>query len=118
MLERLPGFSIVEADADLRGYAAAQGNVLIDGARPSSKREDIGQLLKRIPSASVERIELIRSGAVGIDMGGFAVLANARGEYRGSPRSRGLKFDRWMDGTDCPAGIRAAEGRTRVGRFI
>lgn len=76
MLERLPGFSIVEADADVRGYAAAQGNVLIDGARPSSKREDIGQLLKRIPSASVERIELIRSGSAGMDMGGFAVLAN------------------------------------------
>ena len=76
MLERLPGFSVVEADADVRGYAAAQGNVLIDGARPSSKREDIGQLLKRIPAASVERIELIRSGAAGIDMGGFALLAN------------------------------------------
>lgn len=76
MIERLPGFSIVEADADIRGYAAAQGNVLIDGARPSSKREDIGQLLKRIRTASVERIELIRSGAAGIDMGGYAVLAN------------------------------------------
>ena len=76
MVERLPGFTVVEADADVRGYAAAQGNVLIDGARPSSKREDIGQLLKRIPAASVERIEVIRSGAPGIDMGGFAVLAN------------------------------------------
>jgi hypothetical protein len=76
MIERLPGFSIVEADADVRGYAAAQGNVLIDGARPSSKREDIGQLLKRIPATSVERIELIRSGATGIDLGGYPVLAN------------------------------------------
>lgn len=76
MIERLPGFSVVEADADVRGYAAAQGNVLIDGARPSSKREDIGQLLKRIRATSVERIELIRSGAVGIDLGGYPVLAN------------------------------------------
>ncbi|RYE78110.1 MAG: hypothetical protein EOO80_09285, partial [Oxalobacteraceae bacterium] len=76
MIDRLPGFSLVEADADVRGYASAQGNVLIDGARPSSKREDIGQLLKRIPAASVERIELIRSGAPGVDMGGFALLAN------------------------------------------
>ncbi len=76
MVARLPGFTVVEADADVRGYAAAQGNVLIDGARPSSKREDIGQLLKRIPAASVERIELIRSGASGMDLGGFAVLAN------------------------------------------
>ena len=76
MLERLPGFTVVEADADVRGYAAAQGNVLIDGARPSSKRTGIGQLLKRIPATSIERIELIRSGAPGIDMGGFALLAN------------------------------------------
>lgn len=76
MLRRVPGFSVVEADEDVRGYAGAQGNVLIDGARPSSKREDIGDLLERIPAASVERIELIYSGASGIDMGGYAVLAN------------------------------------------
>ena len=76
MLERLPGFTLVEADEDVRGYAAAQGNVLIDGARPSSKREDIGDLLKRIPAKAVERIEMIRSGASGVDMAGHAVLAN------------------------------------------
>lgn len=76
MLQRVPGFAIVEADEEVRGYAAAQGNVLIDGARPSSKREDMGDLLKRIPAGSVERIELIHSGAAGIDMGGYAVLAN------------------------------------------
>ena len=76
MVDRLPGFTLVEADEDVRGYAAAQGNVLIDGARPSSKREDIGQLLERIPAASVERIELIRSGAASVDMTGHAVLAN------------------------------------------
>jgi TonB-dependent receptor-like protein len=76
MIERLPGFTLVEADEDVRGYAAAQGNVLIDGARPSSKREDIGDLLERIPAASVERIELIRSGAAGVDMTGYPMLAN------------------------------------------
>ncbi|MET0814721.1 MAG: TonB-dependent receptor, partial [Pseudoxanthomonas sp.] len=76
MIDRLPGFTLVEADEDVRGYAAAQGNVLIDGARPSSKREDIGDLLKRIPAASVERIELIRSGAAGVDMMGYPILAN------------------------------------------
>lgn len=76
MVQRLPGFSIVKADADVRGYAAAQGNVLIDGARPASKREDIADLLKRIPSQTVERIELVRSGAPGIDMAGYALLVN------------------------------------------
>ena len=76
MLSRVPGFSIVDADADVRGYSGAQGNVLIDGERPSSKREDIGDLLKRIPARTVERIELIRGGAPGVDMAGYAVIAN------------------------------------------
>lgn len=76
MVLRLPGFSIVEADADVRGYAGARGNVLIDGAQPTSRREDIVSLLRRIPAAAVDRIELIRGGAPGIDMGGHAVLAN------------------------------------------
>ncbi|HEY3488009.1 MAG TPA: TonB-dependent receptor [Gammaproteobacteria bacterium] len=76
MVSRLPGFAIVEADVDVRGYAGAQGNVLIDGARPSSKREDIKALLKRIPVGSVERIELIRGGVAGIDMAGYVLVAN------------------------------------------
>lgn len=76
MLIQVPGFTAVDADADVRGYAGAQGNVLIDGARPASKRESISDLLKRIPARSVERIELIRGGVGGIDMAGYPVLAN------------------------------------------
>jgi len=76
MVLRLPGFSLVEADADVRGYAGASGNVLFDGARPTSKREDVSQQLKRIPAGAVERIELIYAGTPGIDMGGYSVLAN------------------------------------------
>lgn len=75
LVQRLPGFTIIEGDADLRGYAGARGNVLIDGAWPTSKREDIDDILARIPAASVERIELIRGGA-GVDMAGHSVLAN------------------------------------------
>jgi len=76
MLSRLPGFVAVDADEDVRGYAGARGNVLIDGARPTSKREDTKTLLKRIPASAVERIELIRGGVPGIDMAGYALLAN------------------------------------------
>jgi hypothetical protein len=60
----------------VRGYAAAQGNVLIDGVRPASKRDGIDDVLERIPAHAVERIELIRDGAAGIDLLGFAVVAN------------------------------------------
>lgn len=76
MVLRLPGFTLVEADADVRGYAGASGNVLFDGARPTSKRESIAEQLKRIPVGAVERIELIRAGTPGIDMGGQSMLAN------------------------------------------
>ena len=70
MILRLPGFSLVEADADVRGYAGASGNVLFDGSRPTSKRESLAGLLKRIPARSVQRIELIQAGTPGVDMGG------------------------------------------------
>ncbi|MDQ2702890.1 MAG: TonB-dependent receptor, partial [Pseudomonadota bacterium] len=76
MLERVPGFTLIEADADVRGYSGAAGNVLVDGARPTSKREETSEQLQRIPASAVERIELIRSGTPGVDMGGYAVLAN------------------------------------------
>lgn len=76
MLSRTPGFTLVEADADVRGYGGAQGNLLVDGARPASKREDVSDMLRRIPAASVERIELIYAGRAGVDMGGYPVLAN------------------------------------------
>lgn len=60
MVARVPGFTIIAADEDVRGYAGAQGNVLIDSAAPASKRESIHDILRRIPSRAVERIELIR----------------------------------------------------------
>jgi hypothetical protein len=76
MLARLPGFRMIDADDEVRGYAAAQGNVLIDGARPTSKRESLDDLLARIPAHAVERIELIRAGASGYDLLGQPMLAN------------------------------------------
>lgn len=75
IVRRLPGFTLIEPDADVRGYAGAQGNVLIDGARPASKRESLEDLLRRIPAGAVARVELIHAGA-GVDMGGHAVIAN------------------------------------------
>lgn len=76
MVKRLPGFAIVDADADVRGYAGAQGNVLVDGARPASKREGVETVLERIPARAVARIELIRGGAGGVEMFGHALVAN------------------------------------------
>ncbi|WP_269515631.1 TonB-dependent receptor plug domain-containing protein [Brevundimonas subvibrioides] len=76
MIGRLPGFGLDSGDNDTRGFAGAAGNVLIDGDRPATKSEDLDAILRRISADSVERIELIRGGAPGIDMQGRAVIAN------------------------------------------
>jgi outer membrane receptor for ferrienterochelin and colicin len=59
MVRRVPGFAISEGE-ERRGFAGAAGNVLIDGAQPAVKSEDIEDILERIPARDVVRIELIR----------------------------------------------------------
>ena len=55
---RVPGFNLDLGNIDIRGFAAAAGNVVINGARPSSKSESIETLLSRIPASSVVRVEV------------------------------------------------------------
>ena len=76
MINRLPGFTLDTGATSLRGYEAAAGNVLIDGRRPASKTDTLDEILKRLPASAVERIDVIRGGAPGIDMQGKSVLAN------------------------------------------
>ena len=75
MINRVPGFSL-ETGNSARGFAGTAGNVLVDGSRPTAKTDDLSTILQRIPAASVERIEVIRGGAPGIDMQGLSVVAN------------------------------------------
>jgi hypothetical protein len=75
MVSRLPGFSF-DAGATARGFVGTAGNVLIDGQRPTSKSDNLEAILGRIPWENVERIDVIRGGAPGIDMHGHTVLAN------------------------------------------
>jgi len=72
MVARLPGF-VFDAGNAARGVA---GNVLINGKRPASKTDPLGEVLGRIPAAGVERIEVINGGAGGIDMQGYPTVAN------------------------------------------
>src|SRR6201986_1616735 len=52
MLNRLPGF-VLDTGNSARGFAGTAGNVLIDGARPSAKTDDLQSILKRIPADRV-----------------------------------------------------------------
>jgi len=76
MVDLLPGFTFSAGDSTLRGFAAAAGNVLIDGERPSDKQFTLEGLLSRIPADQVNYIEVIRGGQPGLDMLGQTVVAN------------------------------------------
>lgn len=76
MVRRVPGFVLIDTEQDVRGLSGATGNVLIDGQAPSAKSISLMNLLQRIPAATVERIDLIRGGAPGIDMQGQPVVVN------------------------------------------
>ena len=55
---RVPGFAVDLGNNDVRGFAGAAGNVVINGARPSSKAETLETTLARIPANRVVRVEL------------------------------------------------------------
>ena len=75
MVSRVPGFSVIDGDGS-RGFQGSVGNILINGARPASKNDTGSSVLSRTLVAQVERIELVRGGAPGIDMQGFSVVVN------------------------------------------
>ncbi|SPU55633.1 Outer membrane receptor for ferrienterochelin and colicins [Brevundimonas vesicularis] len=75
MVNRVPGFS-VDNGSGARGFEGAVGNVLINNNRPASKNDSGSNVLGRTLANQVERIELIRGGAPGIDMQGYSVVVN------------------------------------------
>jgi len=96
----------------VRGFSGSVGNVLVDGARPASKNEGLGDILSRIPATQVERIELIRGGAPGVEMQGFSQVVNVI-RRTGASRQHvvtigGTVFD---DGRGIPNATYALNGR-------
>ena len=74
MVSQVPGFSIDNGD-DVRGFGGAAGNVLINGERPSTK-SNLESYLRRIPSSSVARIDLVRGASGELDMRGQTRIIN------------------------------------------
>ncbi len=75
IVDRIPGFTFDPGD-DLRGFGGAAGNVLVDGARPTSKTGGIEDALTRIPANDVARVEVIRGAAGTSEATGQTVVAN------------------------------------------
>lgn len=130
MLARVPGFTLDSGDA-VRGFEGAAGNVLINGLRPTTKSETLDGLLERIPSGKVERIDIIRGGAPGIDMQGKSVIANvvlrkdaavrgkveAEGFHVPDGRSFGALKIEASGGGDRPWEVSSLTGRGFVGLY-
>ncbi|HEY0102362.1 MAG TPA: TonB-dependent receptor [Brevundimonas sp.] len=75
MVNRVPGFSVQDGDGS-RGFEGSVGNILINGSRPASKNDTGSSVLSRTLASRVQRIEVIRGGAPGIDMQGYSVVVN------------------------------------------
>jgi outer membrane receptor protein involved in Fe transport len=116
MLSRVPGFSVDTGDT-VRGYEGAAGNVLIDGQRPSSKNDNLQEVLQRLPASQVERVDIIRGGAPGIDMQGKTVLANVIRKQGRSFRGLAAVANNFIyDGRNAPSLRLEASGDLGGGR--
>ena len=73
---RVPGFNLDLGNIDIRGFAAAAGNVVINGARPSSKAETLETTLSRIPARRVERVEVGPGDLYGADYSSKSQVLN------------------------------------------
>lgn len=76
IVRQVPGFTLEEGDADVRGFAGAAGNVVINGVRPSSKAENLETTLARIPASSVLRVEVGPGDLFGAEYSGKSQVLN------------------------------------------
>jgi outer membrane receptor protein involved in Fe transport len=74
--QRVPGFQLQESNNDVRGFAGAAGNVVLNGARPSSKSESLETILAQIPAARVVRVEVGPGTLYGSDYAGRSQVLN------------------------------------------
>lgn len=76
IVRRVPGFSLDPGNVDVRGFAGAAGNVVINGVRPSSKAESLDSTLARIPASSVVRVEVGPGDLYGAEYSGRSQVLN------------------------------------------
>ena len=76
IVRRVPGFTIELGDEEIRGFAQAAGNIVINGQGPSSKAENLETILARIPAKSVLRVEVGPGDLYGAEYSGKAQVLN------------------------------------------
>ena len=76
IVRRVPGFALEETDEEVRGFSGTAGNVVLNGARPSSKAETLAAMLAKIPAPRVLRVEVASGDLYGSDYAGKAQVLN------------------------------------------
>ena len=80
MLRRIPGIASVldstGGNNQGRGLGAGGDQILINGKRMASKSTDVSAALRRIPGASVERVELIRGTSGNLEIRSEGLVVN------------------------------------------
>lgn len=76
IVRQVPGFQLEIGNSDIRGFAGAAGNVVINGARPSSKAESLDSLLAEIPARRVVRVEVGPGALYGSEYSGKSQVLN------------------------------------------
>ncbi|RST31088.1 hypothetical protein HMF7854_09745 [Sphingomonas ginkgonis] len=103
IVTRVPGFVLETGSTDVRGFAGAAGNVVVNGARPSSKSETLDALLARIPARRVQKVEVGPGDLYGSDYSSKTQVLNiilaAEGGLDGSVKG---KLTRLYDGRLVP----------------
>ena len=80
--QHVPGFTIDLGNSqgangqDVRGFAGTAGNVVLNGARPTTKAETLDTLLSRIPAQRVIRVEISPGDLYGSDYAGKSQVLN------------------------------------------
>ena len=76
IVQRTPGFTLDIGSQDVRGFSQAAGNVVINGARPSSKNATLDIILARIPASRVLRVEIGSGDQFGAEYAGRPQVLN------------------------------------------
>ena len=76
IVRRVPGFNLEQGNDEVRGFAGAAGNVVFNGARPSSKSDSLETILMRIPARRVIRVEVGPGDLYGSDYAGKSQVLN------------------------------------------
>ena len=125
IVQRVPGFTLDlgatqtnQGTVDVRGFAGTAGNVVINGARPSTKAETLDVTLGRIPAQQVVRVEVGPGDLFGSDYAGKSQVLNIiLSQESGIDGNATAAAKRWFTGyvnTDVQGSTEIRHGATTI----